>query len=57
MTYYNTTYLYQKFNIVFNIHKNGNQFKLYVRAQAMKLLVSLIKAYVINHYYYKIKNK
>ena len=46
-----------KFNLDTNIHKHGNQFKIYVRAKSMSTLRLLVLPYFSPSFYYKLYSK
>lgn len=49
--------LKNKFNLECGIHKHTNGHRLYVFSSSKKILLELIKPYIIDHFYYKIDFK
>lgn len=43
-----------KYNIDSSLHKNNNQFQLYIKKNSMNLLISIVKPYFHYSMYYKL---
>lgn len=46
--------LKSKFNLDCSYHRNKNSYRLYIFSSSRDKLVSLIKPYLISHFYYKL---
>lgn len=45
--------LKNKFNLDCNYHKHTNGYRIYIFSNSKDKLLSLIKPYLLNHFYYK----
>jgi hypothetical protein len=47
-------FLKLKYNINSSLHKNNNQFQLYIQKDSMDLLINIVKPYFHSSMYYKL---
>lgn len=46
--------LKEKFNIIANVHKDRNYYRLYITAESVSLFVSLVQPYILPCFEYKL---